>query len=138
VAELKTKKTNANVTHFIDGIADDERRKDCRAVLQLMKQATGMQPKMWGTSIVGFGEYRYRYPSGQQGEWFLMGFSPRKDSLTLYCILGFPKDLSKLGKHKTGRSCLYIKRLADVDEKVLRGIIAKAAKKKRAPGQISA
>ena len=119
MAENKTRKTKASVTEFINGIADQSRRKDCRAVLKLMKVATGAPARMWGPSIVGFGDWRYKYDSGREGDWFLAGFSPRKDSLTLYLMPSLHAHaarLKKLGKHKTGKSCLYIKRLSDVDQ----------------------
>jgi hypothetical protein len=129
MAELKTQKTKASVTDFINGIADDARRKDCRTVLKLMKDATGAPPRMWGPSIVGFGELRYKYASGREGDWFLTGFSPRKDSLTLYLMPGLQAHgahLRVLGKHKTGKGCLYIKQLADVDPSVLKQLIGDA------------
>lgn len=135
MAEIKTRKTTASVAAFIDGIADESRRKDCKAVLKLMKDATGAPPKMWGPSIVGFGDWHYKYATGREGDWFFAGFSPRKDSLTLYLMPNLDahaKHLSKLGKHRTGKSCLYIKRLADVDQAVLKRMIedgVKAAKK---------
>jgi Domain of unknown function (DU1801) len=135
MAENKTRKTTASVAAFIDGIADESRRKDCRAILKLMKEATGAPPKMWGPSIVGFGDWRYKYASGREGDWFFAGFSPRKDSLTLYILPNLDahaRHLARLGKFTTGRSCLYIKRLADVDQAVLKRIVedgVKAAKK---------
>ena len=129
MAELKTKETTASVSQFLNAIADEQRRKDCKAVAALMRKATGKAPKMWGTSIVGFGKYQYQGRS-QGGEWFVMGFSPRAANLTLYLLAG-PKNnaalLKKLGKHSLGGSCLYIKRLADVDTKVLDKLIAWAA-----------
>jgi hypothetical protein len=127
MAELKTKPTEASVTAFIDAIEDEDRRKDCRALVELMKAATGASPRMWGESIVGFGEQHLVYATGRELDWFVMGFSPRKNDLTLYVLDGSAKQaalLAKLGKHKTGRSCLYLRRLADVDaaalEKILR------------------
>lgn len=134
MAELKTQKTGASVTDFINGIADDARRKDCRTVLKLMRDATGARPRMWGSSIVGFGDWRYKYASGREGDWFLTGFSPRKDSLTLYLMPGLHahgKRLQSLGKHTTGKSCLYIKRLSDVDPAVLKQLIADGVKAAR-------
>ena len=97
----------------------------------MMKKATKAQPKMWGPSIVGFGDYRYKYESGREGDWFRAGFSPRKNALTLYVMSGFPKHaelMSKLGKHKTGKGCLYIKQLADVDMRVLEQLIERSVK----------
>src|SRR5215217_110354 len=118
MAELKTKQTTASVSDFFDAIEDDERRADCRTVAKIMKRVTGETPMMWGPSIVAFGKHRLRYESGRELDWFICGFSPRKRDLTLYIVPGFAryKDLmASLGKHKTGQSCLYIKRLADVD-----------------------
>ena len=128
---LKTQKTAASVEAFLASIADDARREDCRTVLALMKGATGEEPRMWGESIVGFGSYHYRYATGREGDWFVMGFSPRKRDLTLYISAGverYPGILSRLGRYATGRSCLYIKRLADVDPAVLGELVETAAK----------
>ena len=129
MAELKTRETSASVAKFLNAIPDDQRRKDCKAIAALMRKATGKSPKMWGTSIVGFGKYQYQGRS-QGGEWFVMGLSPRAANLTLYLLAG-PKNntalLQKLGKHSLGGSCLYIKRLADVDTKVLEKLIGWAA-----------
>jgi Domain of unknown function (DU1801) len=135
MAENKTQKTTASVTDFINGIADESRRKDCRTVLKLMKDATGAPPRMWGSSIVGFGDFRYKYDSGREGDWFLAGFSPRKDSLTLYLVPGLHAHaarLKSLGTCKTGKSCLYIKRLSDVDQSVLKLLIADAVRAAKA------
>lgn len=132
MAELKTKKTKASVTAFLNKITDEQRRKDCQTVLNLMKQATGEEPKMWGSSIVGFGKYHYRYASGREGEWPIIGFSPRKTDLTLYITPGFEKFeslMAKLGKYKTGKSCLYIKKLDDVEVPVLKKLIATSVEK---------
>jgi hypothetical protein len=126
MAELKTKKTAASVDAFLAAIPDEQRREDCRTIAKLMQQATKAKPRMWGPSIVGFGDYHYKYPSGREAEWFIMGFSPRKQNLTMYLMAGSKKDpalLKNLGKHSTGQSCLYIKRLADVDLKVLQQLI---------------
>ena len=131
MAENKTKQT-ANSPHaFVKRIADDQRRSDCLEMIGVMQEITGHPPKMWGTSIVGFGDYRYKYASGRENDWFLVGFSPRKQDLTLYIMAGFDKHdalLSKLGKYKTGKSCLYIKRLSDVDTSVLQDLIATSIK----------
>ena len=135
MAENKTQKTKASVSAFINGITDQTRRKDCRTVLKLMKDATDAPACMWGPSIVGFGDWRYRSDSGREGDWFLAGFSPRKDSLTLYLVPsldGHAARLKQLGKHKTGLSCLYIKTLADVDQTVLKQLIIESVKKARA------
>jgi hypothetical protein len=129
MAELKTKPTTASVETFLNKIADDTRRKDCEAVTALMQEVTGAEPEMWGPSIVGFGRYHYKYASGREGDWMLMGFSPRKGDLTLYVMPGvheFQELLPKLGKIKTGKGCLYIKKLEDVDLKVLRKILKQA------------
>jgi hypothetical protein len=129
MAELKTKQTNASVEDFLNGVADEKRRRDCFTILELMQQATQAPPKMWGTSIVGFGEYHYTYASGREGDWFLAGFSPRKNNLTLYIMSGFDDYaalLSKLGKYKTGKACLYINKLQDVDLAILRSLIERS------------
>ncbi|MEP6920442.1 MAG: DUF1801 domain-containing protein [bacterium] len=132
VAEAKTKRTENSVADFISRVTDEQRRKDCLAVVKIMKEATGKEPKMWGRSIVGFGSYTYRYQSGREGEWPIIGFSPRKSDLTLYIMPGvetFAPLLAKLGKHKTGKSCLYIKKLDDVDLTVLKKMIGQSVKK---------
>ncbi|KFL35629.1 DUF1801 domain-containing protein [Arenimonas donghaensis] len=124
--ENKTQPTHADVDAFLDAVADPQRREDCRRIRALMQEATGAPAEMWGPSIIGFGRYRYRYESGREGEWMLTGFSPRKNDLTLYIMPGFDRFetlLAKLGKHKTGKSCLYVKRLADVDLHVLEQIV---------------
>jgi hypothetical protein len=126
MSDLKTRPTGQNVERFLHGIADEEQRRDCLTVLGLMREITGAEPKMWGGSIVGFGSYQYQYESGRAGDWFIAGFSPRKQNLTLYLMSGFEAYsdlLKKLGKHKTGKSCLYIKRLEDIDLAVLKELI---------------
>lgn len=126
MAELKTKATNASVADFLNAIEDDERRKDCKTVAKIMQKATGAKPKLWGPSIVGFGDHHYKYASGRELDWFLTGFSPRKKDLTLYIMPGFERYdalMASLGKHSTGKSCLYIKRLADVDTSVLEKLV---------------
>ncbi len=136
-AKLKTQKTNASVTAFLKAVADDERRKDCQTLVRIMKRAVGAEPKMWGSSIVGFGHYHYKYASGREGDWFLAGFSPRKQDLTLYIMAGFDRYdalMGKLGKHKTGKSCLYLKRLADVDVAVLEELVSASVKHMTANG----
>lgn len=129
-AALKTKETASSVDAFIAeqpaAIA-----ADCRVIMALMNKATGEEPKLWGPSIVGYGRYAYKYDTGREGEWMVTGFSPRKANLTLYIMMGFEKEsalLKKLGKHTTGKSCLYIKRLSDVDLKVLESLITKGVK----------
>ena len=134
MADLKTKQTGASVEAFLKRI-DDKRRDDCREIVRIMKQATRSEPAMWGTSIVGFGSYNYKYDSGREGRWFIAGFSPRKSDITLYIMPGverYPKLLAKLGPHKTGRSCLYIKRLSDVDVSVLKELVTTASRELRA------
>lgn len=132
MAELKTKLTKQKPTDFIKTIQPDEKRADSLALLKMFEKATGQKPAMWGTSIVGFGSYHYKSErSSQQGDWLLVGFSPRKANLTLYVMLGIPKSdplLKKLGKFKTGGGCLYINKLADVDQKVLSALVAKSYK----------
>jgi len=125
-AELKTKPTGASVEDFLNGIENEERRVDSFRVLEIFSRITGEEPKMWGPSIIGFGSQVYRYPDGSEMDWMLAAFSPRKANLTLYVVCGSPKQpelLAKLGKHSTSVSCLYIKRLSDVDEKVLEAVI---------------
>lgn len=126
MAELKTKQTNASVKDFLNQITDEERRKDCFTVAKLMEEITGEKPKMWGPSIVGFGKYHYKYASGQEGDWPIAAFSPRKRDLTLYLMPGFAEHaelMKKLGKHSTGKSCLYIKRLSDIHMPTLKKLI---------------
>ena len=128
---MKTTPNNRSVDAFLKTIADEKRREDCRTVAKVMKQVTKAKPKMWGDSIVGFGSYHYCYDSGREGDWFLTGFSPRKQALTLYIMSGFKRYetlMRKLGKHKTGKSCLYIKTLADIDLKVLKELIEESVK----------
>ena len=116
------------VTTYIDAIKDPERRKDCRALVTLISKATGLRPKMWGPSIVGFDRYHYKYASGREGDMLLAGFSPRKQNLVLYVGPGLEDKglLAKLGKHKTGKGCLYLKTLDDVDRTVLRALVEKS------------
>ena len=131
MAEPKTTPTKASVDDFLATVADERRRDDCRVVRDLMAEATGAEPEMWGASIVGFGRYRYEYESGRAGEWMVTGFSPRKTDLTLYIVPGFehfPDLMQRLGKHKTGKSCLYIKRLDDIDLDVLKELVAQSVK----------
>lgn len=131
MADVKTKPNDASPSKFVNAIEDDQKRKDCKLLMKMMKAATGKRPKMWGDSIVGYGSYHYKYKSGREGDWFLIGFSPRKREISLYIMDGFDahqKLLKKLGKHKTSVCCLYIKRLADVDVDVLEKIIHASAK----------
>ncbi len=135
MAELKTKLNDASVTDFLNEIKDEEKRTDSFEILKLMQQVTKQEPKMWGTSIIGFGDVHLKYESGRELDWFITGFSPRKQNLTLYVMGSFNPHvdlLKKLGKHKTGKGCLYINKLKDVDVKVLKELVkelVKAAKK---------
>lgn len=128
MAELQTKKTKVPVRDFMASIPK-ERQSDCNVISKLMSQATGAKPKMWGPAIVGFGDDIYTYPDGRTMDWFAMGFSPRKQALTLYIKYGTTNELlKKLGKYKTGKWCLYIKKLEDVDMDVLKKMIVQAAR----------
>ena len=131
MAELKTKPTNVSVEKFLNDIPDPVKREDCKTVAALMTEITGHKPKMWGPSIVGFGTYHYKYASGQEGDWPVVGFSPRKQNLTLYVMGSLDEDelLKKLGKHKTAKSCLYIKRLSDVHLPTLKKLIRLSVKR---------
>jgi hypothetical protein len=125
-SKLKTQPNDASVASFLNGIADERRRKDAFAICALMKKITKTEPRMWGGSIVGFGVREYRYASGGGGDWFLTGFSPRKAALTLYIMSGLEPHsarLKTLGKHKTGRGCLYIRSLEDIDQPTLTALI---------------
>lgn len=141
MAELKTQENDASVTEFLDAIADEKKRADAYALLEMMRKATKAEPRMWGSAIVGFGKMRYAYASGREGDWFPLGFSPRKDNLTLYSMGGwtqYPALLEKLGKHSLGKGCLYIKKLEDVDKPTLKKLVGetlKQAKKQTAPGE---
>lgn len=131
MAELKTQVNDASVTKYLEGVADERKRRDCFTLLELMTKITKAEPKMWGTSIVGFGSYHYKGASGREGDWFLTGFAPRKKDLTIYLLTGFalPAELlAKLGKHKTGVSCLYVKSLDDVHMPTLRKLITDSVK----------
>ncbi len=131
MAELKTRPTDQSVEKFLNSINDEKTRHDCFTILELMKQITKAAPKMWGPSIIGFGSYHYKYESGREGDWFLTGFSPRKQNLTLYIMAGFRQYdelMKKLGKHKTGKSCLYIKRLDDIHLPTLKKLIQQSVK----------
>lgn len=135
MSELKTKVTKASVDKFIRSIKDEQAREDCLKIAEMMAKVTKAEPKMWGTSIVGFGSYHYKGKSGREGDWFLTGFSPRKQALTLYLMGGFDDDaelLARLGKYSTGKGCLYIKKLADIDAKVLKELTARSVKRMKA------
>src|SRR5262245_31011506 len=137
VADIKTKPTNSSVKEFIAKVPDEQKRKDSLAILKLMEKVSKEKPKMWGTSIIGFGEKRYKSPSsGREVDWFIVGFSPRKANLTIYLVSGIQTQaaaLKKLGKHKTGGGCLYINKLADIDLKVLEGMISEAVRRQGQP-----
>ena len=138
MADNKTKPTKLSVAAFIDTLTDPARRADAKALVKLMESASGEKPKMWGPSIIGFGSYHYKYESGREGDMPLIGFSPRKAANVLYGLHGSSDSralLAKLGKHTTGKGCLYIKKLADVDQNVLEALVVKsvAAMRARSP-----
>lgn len=127
MATNKTQPNNSNVNAFLDSVAEDKKRADSFKLLKIMQEITNESPKMWGSSIIGFGNYHYKYESGREGDFFIVGFSPRKQNLTLYIMPGFEryeKLMADLGKYKTGKSCLYIKSLDDVDMKILKELIS--------------
>ena len=139
MAENKTQPTDEPVAEFLARVADPQRRADCEVVLEMMRRASGVEPVMWGAGIVGFGRYQYRYASGRTGDWPVIGFSPRKNDLTLYLMPGLAGQealLAKLGKHKTGASCLYLKRLSDVDLPTLEALVEDALRR-MAPQRIA-
>jgi hypothetical protein len=134
MSDLKTQRNDASVEAFLGAVESERKRADSEAILALMREVTGEEPAMWGDSIVGFGSYHYKYASGREGEWFLTGFSPRKRTLTLYIMAGFKAYeplLKRLGKFKTGKSCLYINSLEDVDREVLRELLARSVEHMR-------
>lgn len=134
MAEMKTKKTEESVDTFLASIDDERKRSDAQAIRDLMREVTGEEPKMWGPSMVGFGHYHYKYDSGREGDWFLTGFSPRKQNLSLYIMAGFDRYdelMGRLGRHKTGKSCLYVKTLDDIDRDVLRELVASSVEHMR-------
>src|SRR5437660_12934139 len=134
MAEAKTKPTKQSVKDFIKGLADPQTRADCSTIAKLMEAATGSKPVMWGTNIVGFGTKKIKYAGGKVAEWPLIGFSPRKQNLTLYVLSGEDSHadlLAKLGKHSVGKGCLYIKRLSDVDMPTLKKLIGASVKRKK-------
>lgn len=134
MAEIKTKPNTASVEDFINKVQDEQKRKDSFVILEIMKKVSGEEPKMWGTSLIGFGNVRYKSPAtGREVDWFLLGFSPRKANLSLHLVLDLQKHgetLEKLGKYKIGVGCLYINKLSDVDLSILKRLITAAAKKK--------
>lgn len=127
MAELKTHKNNASVDDFINAVESEQKRNDAFEILEMMKQITKERPKMWGSSIIGFGDVRYKYASGREGDWFKVGFSPRKANVSLYLmgcdISKADSILGRLGKYKTGKGCLYINKLADIDKEVLKELV---------------
>jgi hypothetical protein len=133
VAESKTKATDVDPLEFIDKVDGEEKRKDAKDLVRLMSNVTGKPPRMWGPTIIGFGKYHYKYESGREGEICMTGFSPRKPSLVLYLGPGLEdkKLLARLGKHKVGKGCLYINKLADVDRAVLKELVVKAVTEMR-------
>jgi hypothetical protein len=126
MSELKTKETDDSVEAYLAAIDDRHRREECQIICDMMRDVTGLEPKMWGADIVGFGSYHYKYATGREGDWFVTGFSSRKQNISLYVMAGFskyPELMETLGRYKTGKSCLYIKRTSDVDMAVLRKLI---------------
>ena len=126
MSDLKTRKHSGSVSDYLESIEDEQQRRDSRELVKLMQSVTGSKPSMWGTAILGFGSYRYRYANGREGDWFLCGFSPRKQALSIYIMAGFkryPELMGKLGKFKTGKSCLYVKKLDDIDRAVLKELV---------------
>jgi len=135
MADNKTRPTELSVVAFIDAITDPTRRADAKALVKLIQDAIGEKPKMWGPSIIGFGSYHYRYESGREGDMPVIGFSPRKTASVLYNMIGSSGSktlLAKLGKHTTGKGCLYIKKLADVDQRVLKAMVVESVAAMRA------
>ncbi len=131
MAEIKTKPTAVNVKDFIAAVPDEQKRKDSLVLIDMMSKITKEKPKMWGPGIVGFGSYHYKYESGHEGDMCITGFSPRKAAISVYILMGFnrsPELMKKLGKFKTGKSCLYVKKLADIDMKVLKELIEESVK----------
>jgi hypothetical protein len=131
MSELKTKPNRESVETFLNSIDNEQKRNDAYTLLSLMKDISGEKPLIWGESIIGFGTYHYKYESGREGDWFLTGFSPRKNNFSIYIMPGFGKYdrlMDKLGKHKTGKSCLYINRLSDIDIEVLNQLIRESLK----------
>ena len=129
MAELKTQRGEGSVDAFLDGIEDERKREDSKALLALMEKVTGEKPALWGPSIVGFGDLHYKYESGREGDWFRVGFSPRKQNLTLYVTDYIKEDdplLARLGKFTTGKACIYVKRLEDVDTGVLEDLVKRS------------
>jgi len=134
MAENKTRETDADPRAFLATVQDDQKRADSQKLLKMMEKASGEPPKMWGDSLIGFGSYHYKYESGREGDFLLTGFSPRKANISIYIMPGFEPyedELAKLGKHKLGRACLYIKRLSDIDEEVLEQMVQDSVRRMR-------
>lgn len=134
MAENKTKKTETSVEDFINAVDNEQKRKDSLELLKMMKKITGSEPRLWGSSLVGFGTYHYKYASGREGDFFITGFSPRKTALTVYIMPGFepyPELMEQLGPYKTGKSCLYLKNLDVIDRKVLEKLVRQSVKDMR-------
>ena len=133
--ELKTKATDASILQYLQSIASDERRADCERLIELMSRITGSPPVLWGPSIVGFGDWHYKYASGREGDWFIAGFSPRARDLTVYVTSGFEPHaalMKRLGRYKTSRACLYLRSLADIDLDVLKTLVEESIRWTRA------
>lgn len=131
MAELKTKENDGDVLAFINGLENEQRKSDCKELLKLFSEITNESPKMWGASIIGFGSYHFKYESGREGDWFLTGFSPRKNNLSIYIMSGFKEYeglMKELGKYKTGSSCLYVNKLSDIDAQKLAKLVEKSVK----------
>lgn len=130
MSENKTKPTDVDINEFLNKIENPAQTEDTLKIIKMMKEITGEEPKLWGDSIIGFGEYRYKYASGREGDWFLTGVSPRKNNTTLYLSYGFENHsdlMGELGKYKTGKACLYIKKLEDINEAALKKLISRSA-----------
>ena len=130
MSENKTKPTDVDINEFLNKIENPAQKEDTLKIINMMKEITGEDPKLWGESIIGFGEYRYKYASGREGDWFLTGVSPRKNNTTLYLSYGFENHsdlMGELGKYKTGKACLYIKKLEDINEAALKKLISRSA-----------
>ncbi len=140
MAENKTQPTKTSATDYLHDIEDLQRKKDCQTIAAMMEEVTGEPPVMWGASIVGFGQYHYKYASGREGDFLIVGFSSRKQNIALYMMCGYEHQealMTKLGKYKTGKSCLYIKRLDDIDMNVLKELITDAVNYMRTTNHIA-
>ena len=134
LAENKTQPTGQSVREFLDAISDEKKRRDSYTILELMRHVTGLEPQMWGGSLVGFGSYHYKYASGREGDFFLTGFSPRKEALSLYIMSGFEQYdglLERLGKFKTGKACLYVKKVEDIHLGALEELVRRSVENVR-------